>query len=263
VTDLPPTPAPTWRFRLIARLVILCVWLGRWRIRTGGLEHVPQRGGAVITWNHHSHLDFVVTMYDVYRRLGRPCRYLALRELWRSRTLWWVPRLADAVPVDRASEVGRAASLRHAVAALEQGHLVVVAPEAGISTSFELLRFRTGAARMAQAAGVPLIPSASWGSQRLSTTGHRFAPLRTIGLPVEVRFGAPLHVAPGDDVVAVTERLRERTAELLARIQADYPGGAPAGAWWVPARLGGGAPLPEHDPPGPATSPSPWPPDTQ
>jgi 1-acyl-sn-glycerol-3-phosphate acyltransferase len=251
VTDAPPTPAPTCRFRLLARLVIVCVWLGRWHIRTRGLEHVPRRGGAVITWNHHSHLDFVVTMYDVYRRLGRPCRYLALRELWRNRTLWWVPRLADA------------ASLRHAVAALEQGHLVVVAPEAEISASFEVLRFRTGAARMAQAAGVPLIPSASWGSQRLSTTGHRFAPLRTIGLPVEVRFGAPLHVGPDDDVVEVTERLRDRTAELLAGIQAGYPDGAPAGAWWVPARLGGGAPPPDTCPPGPPAPPSAPSPDPQ
>ena len=241
------TPRPTYRFRFVARLVIVLAALLRWRIRARGVEHVPREGGAVLTWNHTSHVDFLVTAYVVYRRLGRPVRFLAMGELWSSPWLGWVPRLAEAVPVHRGSASGRAGALQHAVTALREGHLVMVAPEGGISTSFELLRFRTGAARMAQLAGVPVVPTASWGSHRFSTTGHSLRLSDAVGLPVEVAFGRPCTVAPGEDVRDVSEELRSRTQTLVDELQRTYPDGAPEGAWWVPARLGGGAPLPGRD----------------
>lgn len=235
-------PRPTLRFRIIAWLVILCVRLVRWRVHTSGLEHVPRGSGAVITWNHHSHVDFVVTVWDVYRRLHRSVRYVAKRELWRSRTLGWVPRFADAVPVDRRSDVDRDQALADAVQALRDGHLVMVAPEGTISPSFELLPFRTGAVRMAQLAGVPVVPSVSWGSHRLVTTGHRISLRRAWRIPVTVRFGAPIHVSVDEDPVAATARVQAASTRLLDEIQRDYPDGAPGGAWWVPRRLGGAAP---------------------
>jgi 1-acyl-sn-glycerol-3-phosphate acyltransferase len=242
VTPPPPAPRPGWGFRVVAAIAIVVVRALRWRIEVDGLEHVPRRGGAVITWNHHGHADVVPAMWGVYRRLGRSCRFLALRELWSSPVLGWVPRLVAAIPVDRSSAGGRADSYRSAVAELRRGHLVFVAPEAGISTSFELRAFRPGAARMAQAAGVPLVPSVSWGSHRASTTGHRLSLRRAYGLPVLVRYGAPIPVGPDDDVREVTRRLRSITAGMLDDLQRRYPDGTPSGAWWVPSRLGGGAP---------------------
>jgi 1-acyl-sn-glycerol-3-phosphate acyltransferase len=244
VTSPSGPPRPSWRFRLVARLAIVAVRLVRWRIHVEGLEHVPRSGGAVVTWNHHGHVDFVMAMWDVYRRLGRTCRFLAIRELWSSPAFGWIPRFVDAIPVERSSGAARARSLAAGVEALRDGHLVFIAPEAGISTSFELRPFRPGAARMAQAAGVPLIPSVSWGSHRLTTTGHRFSPRRAYAIPICVRYGHPVLVGPEDDVVAVTEHLRTITAQMLHDVQQAYPDGAPAGAWWVPSRLGGGAPPP-------------------
>jgi 1-acyl-sn-glycerol-3-phosphate acyltransferase len=240
-----PSRRPPPGFRFVAAIVILLVNSMRWRVTTEGLEHVPLEGGAVITWNHTSHVDFLVTMWDVYRRLGRDVRYLALRELWDSKAFGWVPRLANAVPVDRASAGGRSHALRDAIAALQDGDLVMVAPEGTISESFELLPFRAGAARMAQLAGVPVIPSVSWGSHRLVTTGHPIRFRRAWRIPVTVRFGEPIHIAADADPIEVTERIRAATETLLHEVQAAYPDGAPAGAWWVPARLGGGAP--PHD----------------
>jgi hypothetical protein len=63
-----------------------------------------------------------------------------------------------------------------------------------------------------------------------------------LGLPVTVRFGEPLWVGPDDDVVAATAELQTRMEALLAEEQHRYPDGLPAGAPWVPASLGGGAP---------------------
>lgn len=228
-------------FRVIAAIVIGIVRLLRWRIDARGYHHVPA-GGAVLTWNHTSHVDFVATALPLYRRTGRWLRFLALQELWDSRLLGWIPRLAHCVPVPRASPEGRHEALAHAVDALEAGDLVMVAPEGTISESFELLPFRAGPARMAQAAGVPLVPTASWGSHRFSTTGHRPSLRRGWRLPITVRVGAPIHVGPDDDPIAATRLLHERTEALLEEARAAHPLGAPAGAWWVPAALGGGAP---------------------
>lgn len=241
----PDTPRPTLRFRVIAWIVIALVRIARWRPRTIGLDHVPRHGGAVITWNHHGHVDFVITVWEIYRSLGRPVRYLAMRELWSSRLFGWVPRFADAIPVSRSSAGDRDRALDDAVRALREGHLVMVAPEGGISDSLELRSFRTGAARMAALAGVPLVPSVSWGSHRLTTTGHPFSPRRAWGIPVEIAFGEPLHPTPDDDPAEVTLALRDRMRGMLHAAQDRYPDGAPSGAWWVPARLGGGAPPPD------------------
>lgn len=238
--DLTAAPPLTWRWRLLEGIVTLAIRLMGWRVQVHGLERVPRRGGAILAFNHHSYLDFVMVGWPIVRALRRPVRFLAKREIWTSRKVGWVVRWARAIPVDRTSPSGRAAAFADAIEALRGGDLVVVAPEQTISPSFELLPLRTGAARMAQAAGVPIVPVAGWGTQRVLTKGGPKRLLRRI--PVLVRFGTPLDVAPVDDPVAATEELRRRMTALLHEAQAVYPDGAPAGADWVPARLGGGAP---------------------
>ncbi len=66
---------------------------------------------------------------------------------------------------------------------------------------------------------------------------------------MEIAFGEPIHVAADDDPVEVTRELRRRTEAMLHAVQDAYADGAPSGAWWVPARLGGGAPAPPDDVP--------------
>lgn len=242
----PQRPAPqrlTLRWRILAAIVIVLVRLAWWRIEVRGLEHVPRRGGAVLAFNHHSYVDFLMLAWPVVRQLRRPVRFLAKREIWSSRKVGWVVRWAGAVPVDRASATARASAYSAATASLRSGDLVAVAPEQTISPSFELLPFRTGAARMAQDAGVPIVPAIGWGSHRALTKGSRSR--RLTRLPVSVHFGPPLRVDPDDDVVAVTQQLQRRMETLLDEVQRSYPHGTPAGAPWVPARLGGAAP--PHD----------------
>ncbi len=229
-----------WRWRLIAAAAGLLVRVLGWRIDVRGLDHVPRTGGVVLAFNHHSYLDFVMVGWPVVRTLRRPMRFLAKQEIWASRKVGWIVRWANAIPVDRGSPERRAAAFDAATGALASGAVVAVAPEQTISGSFELLPLRTGAARMAQRAQVPIVPVAGWGTQRAITKG---APKRLPRrLPVRVRFGEPLTVGPDDDVVAATDELAARMTSLLHETQESYPDGAPAGARWVPARLGGGAP---------------------
>jgi 1-acyl-sn-glycerol-3-phosphate acyltransferase len=233
----------TWRWRVVAALVIGMVNVGRWRVTVQGLDHVPRDAGAVLAFNHHSYLDFIMVAWAPVRRLKRPVRFLAKREIWASRWVGWLVRWAEAVPVDRGSTQARAGAFDAAAAALRNGDLVAVAPEQTISPSFDLLPLRTGAVRMAQLSGAPLVPAVGWGSQRIATKGRRvrIAP----GTPIVIRYGEPLFVAPDEDPAEATERLRTAMAELLDEIQRGYADGTPAGAWWVPARLGGSAPT--HD----------------
>lgn len=238
------TPPPGWAFRLVAAVVITIVRLLRWRIDARGLEHVPREGGAVIAFNHHSYADFVMAAWPLYRELDRAPRFLAKEELFDEPILGWLIRQAKQVPVARGSRTGRAEAFRAAIDALERGELIAIAPEQTISQSFELLPFSTGAVRMAQAAGVPIIPCLGWGTQRSATKGRPIRP--AFGLPVTVRYGEPVHVGPDEDVHAATERLRERMAILLDEVQRNYPDTPDEGDdWWVPRRLGGSAPA--HD----------------
>jgi 1-acyl-sn-glycerol-3-phosphate acyltransferase len=114
-----------------------------------------------------------------------------------------------------------------------------VYPEATISRSFELKEFKTGAARMASEAGVPIVPLIVWGAQRAWTKDHP----KSLGrnkFPITVVVGEPLEAA--DTVEATNEALRAAMTKLLHRAQQDYL--HPEGAYWVPRRLGGGAPTP-------------------
>jgi 1-acyl-sn-glycerol-3-phosphate acyltransferase len=229
-----------WRWQVIKVLVVPVFWLLRWRIDVRDVHHVPSSGGAVLAFNHHSYADAIMLAWGVVLHAHRPLRFLAKQEACEGRWIGWLTRWVAAIPVDRASSRARAAALGQAELALRAGDLVTIAPEQTISDSLELLPFRKGVARLAIAAGVPVIPCVGWGSQRSVGPDRRLA--KVFGLPVVVRFGAPMHPGLGEDAAAFTRRLRARMETMLDEVQHSYPDGIPAGATWVPARLGGGAP---------------------
>jgi 1-acyl-sn-glycerol-3-phosphate acyltransferase len=233
----PRNPSASRVYRVVAWVAFTVMRLQRWRVEVRGLEHVPRVGGAVLATNHTSFWDFFTAGRAPYLGWGRPVRILAKESLFRAPVFGRIMRAAQHIPVHRGAG---ADALRSAVAALERGELVLVLPEQTISPSFELLPYKTGAARMAAAAGAPVVPAVSWGSHRFHTTGRR--PRWSWRLPVLVAYGEPLCPAPDDDPVEVTAELQRRSAALLTELQASYPDGHPAGAWWVPARLGGSAP---------------------
>jgi 1-acyl-sn-glycerol-3-phosphate acyltransferase len=233
----PANPAASWLYRFAAWVAFAVMRLQRWRVDLHGLEHVPERGGAVLAANHTSFWDFFTVGRGPYLGWGRPVRILAKESLFRAPVFGWLMRQAEHIPVHRGTGTQ---ALHSAVEALEQGELVLVLPEQTISPAFDLLPFKTGAVRMAAAAGVPLVPAVSWGSHRFHTSGRR--PRWSWRLPVSVRYGPPLHPTLEDDPLEVTAELRRRVETLLVEAQVAYPDGAPAGAWWVPARLDGAAP---------------------
>ena len=102
---------------------------------------------------------------------------MAKQEVFDHKITGPIMRSLRHIPVDRDSG---AASFDAACQALKAGELVGVYPEATISRSFEIKEFKSGAARMAIAADVPIVPHIVWGAQRIWTKGH---PRRRCGGP--------------------------------------------------------------------------------
>jgi 1-acyl-sn-glycerol-3-phosphate acyltransferase len=127
---------------------------------------------------------------------------------------------------------------------LRAGEAVGIFPEATISRAMELKEFKTGAVRIAAEAGVPVVPVALWGTQRMMTKDHPRDFSR--GTPIVIRVGEPLHPT-GEDPVAETAELRTEMARLLDEAIAAYPEDEqPRGSWWLPASYGGSAPTLEE-----------------
>ena len=123
---------------------------------------------------------------------------------------------------------------------LRAGEAVGIFPEATISRAMELKEFKTGAVRIAAAAGVPLVPVILWGTQRILTKDHARDFSR--GKSISITIGAPLHPS-GDDPAEETEALKSAMTGLLDTAIRTYPEAhLQPGAWWVPASHGGSAP---------------------
>ena len=182
-----------------------------------------------------SYFDFIFCGYAA-RPSKRLVRFMAKKSTFDHRIGGPVMRSMHHIPVDRAAG---GHSLDHAVDWMRQGEVVGVFPEATISQSFELKSFKTGAVRMAAAAGVPVVPMITFGGQRLWTKGHKRELER--GSTIALTVGEPLEVSPDEDPLAATERLKSRMQTLYDQTIERYPEPSP-GTWWWPARFGGGAP---------------------
>ena len=206
------------------------------RFTVTGVENLPVNGGAVVAINHTSYFDFTFAGLPAYRQgRGRKVRFMAKREVFDSKVSGPIMRSLRHIPVDRNSG---AASFEEACLRLKEGELVGVYPEATISRSFEIKEFKSGAARMAIAADVPIVPHIVWGAQRIWTKGHPRKMWRP-KVPITVAVGEPIH--PTLPPAELTSLLHSRMQHLLERVQDAY-GPHPPGEFWGPRRLGGGAP---------------------
>lgn len=200
-----------------------------------GLDNIPRVGGAVIAINHTSYVDFVPAALAAKQR-NRRMRFMIKSEMQKIKPVNFLIRHSKTIPVDRTAG---ADSYALAVAELRDGEIVGVYPEATISRSFELKEFKSGAARMALEAQVPIIPLIVWGAQRIWTKDHP----KNLGrnkIPITVAVSTP--IAPTGPAERLATTMRAEMLAALDRVLAEYP--HPAGAYWVPKRLDGSAPNP-------------------
>ncbi|GAB3345719.1 lysophospholipid acyltransferase family protein [Modestobacter lapidis] len=229
-------------YRLVIRVALVVFRLFGFRFDVRGSEHVPTTGGAVLCSNHVSYLDFTFLGLGALPQ-HRLVRFMAKASVFHHWFSGPFMRAMQHIPVDRKAGT---AAFEAAVRALQDGHVIGVFPEATISSSFTLKDLKAGAARMAVDSGVPILPAAVWGGQRIATKRRKIVLRR--GVAITVIIGEPLVPEPGEKVQALLRRTKAAIEELVVEAQRTYPD-QPAGPddrWWIPAHLGGTAPTLEE-----------------
>ena len=219
-------------------VVVVAVLLARGTTRALGRPAVtgalPATGGCVVACNHLSLLDPLL-LGAAADAAGRVPRFLAAAGLWSIPGVGAAFRAGGQLPVHRGGP-DAAGAVGAAVAAARAGRCVVVYPEGHLGREAGAWpgRFHTGAARIAAAAGVPLVPAAVTGPELVLPPGTpvpRPWPRRAL----RVGFGEPLAPEPGalrDRAAAraATDRLRVQVLGLLAALRGVPPPPAPVGS---------------------------------
>lgn len=145
----------------VARIPVGAVTRRHWE----GQENLPKEGGFVAVVNHISEFDSM-TMMHFMTSAGYPVRILCKEELFRVPILGAIMRSCGQIPVYRESTHSRDA-LAAAIKGLQAGECITVYGEGTLTRDpdFWPMRMKTGAARMALRARVPLVPVVQWGAQ--------------------------------------------------------------------------------------------------
>ena len=163
-----------------------------------GIENIPATGPAILVFNHRSYFDPIV-MGLVIAKTGRSVRGLGKKEVFDVPLIGRLVKACGGIRVDRGT--GSDEPLDAAIAAVEAGELLMIAPEGtiprGMAFFDPVLKGRWGAARIAAATGAPVIPVGLWGTERVWPRSSRLPkfsltdrPLvaATVGPPVDLKY---------------------------------------------------------------------------
>ncbi len=213
------------RTRRGLRAVLLMVLRPALGLRIEGAQLVPAEGPILVVSNHLHNADPIL----LHIASPRPLHVMAKRELFAITVSGWIIRRAGAFPVDR----GRAdrGALRLAQATLEQGIAVAMFPEGTRSPSRRLRPAQAGAGLIALRGGVPILPVAITGSERLPGDRGKGG---DVALPppepghrgVRVRFGAPFRLPDqtGSGKIGVQDATQRLMAAVAMLLPPDYRG---------------------------------------
>jgi 1-acyl-sn-glycerol-3-phosphate acyltransferase len=219
--------SPVWRTIVVGILRPLLFNLLKrdWK----GQENIPRKGGVIIASNHLSESDPLVLAHFIYTA-GRFPVYLAKDSVFRSRVLGHILRRTGQIPVYRdRTDAGLA--LRDAEKGVRGGECLIFYPEGTCTRDPDLwpMTGKTGAARVALATGVHVVPVAHWGAHELwryGTKKIRPFPRKTMhvvaGPPVDLSKyeGGPLDA---ETLTAATTEIMRAIADLLGELRGDKP----------------------------------------
>ncbi|HET7173562.1 MAG TPA: lysophospholipid acyltransferase family protein [Nocardioidaceae bacterium] len=180
-----------------------------------GIDNIPEQGGAILASNHLSYVDWLVMPLMVPRRVT----FVAKAEYFTSPGL--KGRLqktffsgAGQVPIDRSSGSAAIGALRTGLRILHAGELFGIYPEGTRSHDGRLYRGRTGIARLALEAEVPVVPVAVIGTNVVAPPGRLFGRYSRL----TVRFGKPLDFSRYEGLENDRFVLRSITDEIMYEI---------------------------------------------
>ncbi len=193
-------------FATVIRPIAWPVFKAAFRVKLVGAENVPATGGAILAGNHVSYMDPVLLWEFSPRRV----HFMAKSELFKDFLGWMLPRVY-AFPVVRGS--ADRAAIAAATSLLQDGELVGIFPEGTRATDGEAGEAHGGVSFIAMRAGVPVVPVAFVGTERVLPRGQRFIrPAK-----VTIKFGEPIDTAAFTEG-SRKERMDALTATIMRRI---------------------------------------------
>ena len=204
--DYEPYITPRILYEMVRWLLAMPIFHLTAHLRVRGLYNIPTNGPFIIASNHLSWTDIpLVAMYVRRRKVV----YMAKEEYFKGK-LRWLVRLIGSFPVKRG-EADRQA-LRTSEEQLKKGNILVIFPEGTRSRTQTMAQARAGLGLIALRTGVPVVPVAVWGSEKL---------LKKFGAPVTVSYGQPIVLKPKgkkitrEDIDAATRTIMHTIAEML------------------------------------------------
>jgi 1-acyl-sn-glycerol-3-phosphate acyltransferase len=216
-------------WRNVTKIVLPPSILAMMRVDSRGTENFPAKGGMILAANHLSYLDILALSLFVHRG-GRYPVFLAKSSLFDVPLLGPAMRKLGQLPVYRG-QVDSALVLRDAERLGMEGACVIFYPEATITGDPDMwpMVAKTGVARLALSAGIPVVPVAHWGAQRVLPYGSflpRVLPRKTVqvlaGPPVDLSefAGKPL---TSPVLRAATDKIMGDVAGLLGELRGQTP----------------------------------------
>ena len=178
-----------------------------------GLENVPATGGAIFASNHLSFSDSIFLPLVVERRIT----FLAKADYFTGRGLkgWLTAKFFRGVgqlPIDRSGGDASEAALRSGLRVLGRGECLGLYPEGTRSPDGRLYRGKTGVARLALEAHVPVLPVAMIDTEKIQPPGRKRP---TLGIRVGIKIGAPLDFSRYEGMEGDRFVLRSITDEIM------------------------------------------------
>lgn len=181
-----------------------------------GEENVPEEGAAILASNHLSFSDSIFLPLMVRRRITFPAK---LEYFTGKGVRGWLTRQfflrTGQIPIDRSGGARSMAALEQGLAVLRSGELFGIYPEGTRSPDGRLYRGKTGMARIALEADVPIIPCAMIDTHKAQPTGRKIPRVVRVG----VRIGSPIY---HPELAGQSENhaaLRELTDEVMRELQ--------------------------------------------
>lgn len=179
-------------------------------LRLVGSDGLEADRPYVFASNHFSLIDTPL----VFGLMPLPFRILARSGLWKIPFIGWHLGRAGHLPVDRTNPRVAARNVAFAAEKVRAGRSILIFPEGGRRRGDRMRPFKTGAAHIANQAGVPIVPMAIAGTRGILPPGS----LHLRPGVAEIRFGAPIPTdgAHRTSAAALTERVRQEIERLAA-----------------------------------------------
>jgi len=196
-----------------------------WPTKVTGAENIPDQGGAILASNHLA----VADSFFMPLRVKRMVTFPAKQEYFTEKGIkGWLKKIfftgIGQIPIDRSSASAAQAAIDTAIRLLRQGRLLGIYPEGTRSPDGRLYKGKTGVARIALESGVPVIPVAMIGTDKVNPIGSKMWWPRRL----EIRFGKPLDFSryeglSGDRFVerSITDELMYALMELSGQEYVD------------------------------------------